>query len=745
MSKNNNDIFNALEILEEYAHSAPNKAIQISKAVFDRKPKKPTVTKMKGFGNLYGKSHADLLVQSVKVLNKIRYLETKQVIQLLERLYFYSDKTLQSEVIKAFEHVAQFNLFVLQQVDYKIQKCILDEMEHWSNKRLLKNIDIVLTVTKELLEPTFEGHSMPDYKTFTLHSGSLVVTEDLKSVRKRAIAILKKGYLLKDDLAVRAKILHTLQGATQTPHSHLYSDDLEQMVFDDTSEIISFYLEILPDAENELIQDIEEQKIWFVRRFTKNRPPKLDELEEAIKSNVAYDMFRVFVGYDGRLNPEYDFELDRQTRTQKVNEFVADISEANFEEWRKKILLVLKNHSTSDPGGYGYLETFLSEMGSNKTDLAIKLIELNEKELSPFLISLLSGIWKAQPDKAKEMISQWVEEGKYLSTWGFIFVIVDDFDLDLFRKILDKSKDTNDTRALNNIFRSILHHYPTNKNLKPIFIEVIKELTKHKDFWWVDNLWFKSSVILNDLTQKEWELVLNGLLLLPQIDYQAEEILKFIADKDPKRVIGLFHDRVEMKSKKKRSIDDRYDGVPFNFHHLGETLRPHAKVIIPEILTWYEDGGKKHNWLFKWEASHLFEEIFPALDPVLEKSLIAIIKKGTKKGRETVFSVLSKYEGGSSLWGVVKALIKQYVGTKEYAEVSGSLFGYLSQTGVVTGEDGFVRAYEGKKQEIQVLKKDSDIRIKKFAKEYEDYLNSRIAFEQKRTNEEIELMNRGLN
>ena len=35
--------------------------------------------------------------------------------------------------------------------------------------------------------------------------------------------------------------------------------------------------------------------------------------------------------------------------------------------------------------------------------------------------------------------------------------------------------------------------------------------------------------------------------------------------------------------------------------------------------------------------------------------------------------------------------------------------------------------------------------MRKFAKEYEDYLNSRIIFEQKRTNEEIELMKRGLN
>ena len=196
--------------------------------------------------------------------------------------------------------------------------------------------------------------------------------------------------------------------------------------------------------------------------------------------------------------------------------------------------------------------------------------------------------------------------------------------------------------------------------------------------------------------------------------------------------------------KKKRDIYDRYDGVPFNFHKLGETLRPHAKVIVPTLLDWYDDGGKKHNWLYQWEASYMFEEIFPSFDSILEKFLADVIKEGTKNSRRIIFSILSKYKGGSSLWGIIRIMIKQYAGTKEYNDVRDHLFGYLSQTGVVTGEDGFVRAFEAKKIEIQTLKKDSNKDIKKFAKEYEEYLNSRIIAEQKRTDEQIELMKRGL-
>ena len=744
MSKNNDDIFNELEILEEYAHMTPRKAFRVVEEICNKKPKKPNVTNIKDFGKLYGKKHEDLLVKCVKILSHIRYLETKKVFKLLEKLHHNHNKKVQSETAKSIEMISQYNIFMLQQVEYKTQELILNEIEKWGKRRLIKNFELILIVSKEMLEPTFEGDSMPDYKTFTFHSGPLVVTDSLKSIRKRNVALLKKLYRSVNDLSIQAKILLTLQGATQIPHSHLYGDDLEQMVLNDTNDIINFYLEILPTAENKLIQDIEEQKIWFTHQFTKIPLRKLGELGEAIKSNSFYNMFKVFVGYDGQLDSDYDFNRDQQTRTKKVHEFVESASLDNFDDWRKKILAVVKNYSGAELGSYGYFKMFLSELGKKKTDLAINLIKSNEKQLAPFLLSILSGIWISDKKKAKDLISKWVSEGKYLHAWGFIFVTINELDRDLLRKVLNKAKLSKDTQALNNILSSILYHYHKNKSLKSEFIEVIKILSKLKNTRWVNNLWFKRNPILDDLSKEDWEPIFKGLLIIPTIDYHAEEILKYVAKKDPAKVVNFFHDRVGIKSKKKRDIDDRYDGVPFNFHKLGEALRPHAKVVVPMLLNWYDDGGEKYNWLYQWEASHMFEEIFPSFDFILERALITIIKKGTKKSRRIIFSVLSKYKGNSSLWGIVRAMVKQYAGTKEYEEVRDRLFGYLSQTGVVTGEDGFVRAFEAKKIEIQALKKYPDKNIKRFVKEYEEYLNSKISAEQKRTNEQIELMKRRL-
>ena len=100
------------------------------------------------------------------------------------------------------------------------------------------------------------------------------------------------------------------------------------------------------------------------------------------------------------------------------------------------------------------------------------------------------------------------------------------------------------------------------------------------------------------------------------------------------------------------------------------------------------------------------------------------------------------YEGQVFLREVVREFVKAYHDKKEFHEYKRRLFNALSRTGVVTGEYGFVNAYKHKKDEIKVWQKEADTVVKEFAKEYETYLNKLIAQEQKRADEEIELMKR---
>ncbi|MFA5413771.1 MAG: hypothetical protein WC348_04530 [Patescibacteria group bacterium] len=747
MYRTNDDVFNDLEILEEYAFLTPKEAVRIIGSVIRFKPLKQSVLKikLKGWPKLFGKSSNDVFIKCVDVIKKVCYLETVDSLKLLEDIYKRcKNDDVRSHVLKAVENLSKYNLFALQQVEYLPQNLILKSINRFSAKKLNENAEIIFVVARELLSPTYEGRSYPDYKTITLHSGPLVVSDKLKGLRKESIKLLEKLYYATNELSKRTKVIQILQEATQTPHSHVYSDDMEGMVLDDTNSVIDFYIKILPEAKNEIIQQIEEQKAWFIRRFVKNPPQKIKELSEIIDKNERYSVYRVFVGWDGRLDPDFDFDKTKKDRTEKIHKFVSEISEDNFEEWRSKILSVIQNYYSSDPGIYSYFGVFLTELGQNKPEIALRIIQLNEKELKPFLVSLLIGIWKGDSVKAKILINQWIDEKKNLTVCAYLLSIVDDIDLEIIKQIFLSAKATKDIGALNNLLRAIVEKYGQNKNLKYYFIETIKELTINNDTSWVNNLWFKQSPLFSDINDKEIDTILDGMILCTRIDYQAEEILKTIAEKFPKKIIDFFYRRVLIRSKKKELITDYYDAIPFNLNKLRTVLEGHATITVPLIFKWYDAGDKKQNGLFEWEAGELLEKIFPQFNPVLEKLLIETIKKNGDIGMKIAFSIIGRYTGEEFLWGIIKALIKKHVNTKKYKEVKGHLFGYLSQTGVVSGEDGFVRSFKSKKQAIKIFEKDADIKVRNFFEEYKNYLDKKIIAEQKRTNEEIELMKRGI-
>jgi hypothetical protein len=320
---------------------------------------------------------------------------------------------------------------------------------------------------------------------------------------------------------------------------------------------------------------------------------------------------------------------------------------------------------------------------------------------------------------------------------ALVFDYVGVMDKSLINEIFNKAKEIenkniqNDT--FNNIIRSIVKNYPKHKNTKKLFINSIKELTKNENWYWVYNEWRSRDLILKALTKKDIDIVLENLLLVPDIKYSVEEILTPIAEKYPQKVINFFYRRVLIQKKKK--FENTYDAIPFDLNEINIPLSKNAKIIVPEILKWY---NKKYG-LFYWEARHLIRAIFPIFNEVLEKKLIEFIK--SKEGRkvEIVIRILRAYKGEEFLHNICKEWIKEYPKNEDYHK---EIFIILSQTGVVSGEYGFVEEFKKKKEEIQSWKKDKNKAIQLFVKKYEGFLDKRILYEKKQADEVIELRKR---
>jgi len=742
-SESNNELYENLKLLHKYIEEFGDKTpkelniIKIIKSALKKSKSLKIKPIRTAFGDLKGHSYTDITDVCLDILDQLRYFYIEQVFDLLIMLSSDRKPEIKKKSLEVLSHLSKYNLDVLKNIGYYPQLLILEKIEKWSTKQLIERIESIVNISEELLSPSFEGHSMKDYNTFTLQFGALKVDNSLKKIRERTIILLKKLYLLFKELKEKQKIIQALQEATRLPDRDNYGEDMKNMVLDNANALIDYYISIIPNVDNEIVKDIEGQIHWLIECFGRERLPKIKELQSIIISNKEYEVFRTLVGYDYYIPENFDWGKVEKERRNKIQEFINNISEENYNDWERKILSVTKNYSLlEDRGEFQHFNIFLNELAKQKPKIAYKLLTKNESKLEPFLIHLIYGIWESKLKRvAKELISKWVNEGKHLSECALVFDYVGAMDKSLISEIFKKAKEIEDKDVqndiYNNIIRAVVKNYPKHKNTKSLFINSIRGLTKNKKWYWIHNSWRHKDLILKSLTKRDVDTIFENLLFLPDIKFPAEEVLTPIAEKYPQKIISFFNKRLLIQKKQ----EDHYDAIPYRLHQIKKPLSDNSEIIVPEILKWF----KKKDYLLNWEGSRLIQAIFPIFNKSLEEELIKLIKSKNEKNIRIVFSILRAYKGEEFLHNICKELIKEYPTNDDYHK---KIFIVLSQMGVVSGEYGFVKGFEKKKEEIQSWKKDKNKAIQLFVKKYEDYLGKRILYEKKQADEDLELRKR---
>lgn len=736
---NNDDVYANLEILEQYAFRVPDQIIKISETLVNSKPIPPKEYKGK-LGRFEGKSNQDVIIKVIDLLKEVRYHKPKEVLDLLTQLT--EKEEYEKKASEAIKSLSEYNLYALKYIGYLPQGTILDELEKWNDSKTIKYHEVINIIARELLSPEYEGNSMTDYKTFTFSFGPLKASELLQKIRQRVIEIIKRLYESSKDIQIRKDILSSLNEATRTPSRGNYSQELENLIINDTNGLIEFYLSIFSDADDQLIKEIEEQSHWFIKRYGKDRLPKITELETRIASDKEYNMFRVFFGYDYKFDEELGWKEAKEQRENEIDKFIQSINGKTWGEWLKRIISIAKKYTDVDAGKFQYFNVFLHKLGKNKPEFAIELLTKYEKEMEFFLIHLLAGIWESDKKPiAKKLVIEWTKRNQHLSVSTYLFTYTNTLDLDLLNLIFKKVMGSKDKNAMFNILRVCMERHNDSDKLKQMFIFTLKELNKIKDDGWAIRLWARDYSLLDTLDSQDYDIVLQSLILHSSVDHRIEEILKPIIRKYPQKVIGFFFERVTHHLKTQEHY--RYDAIPLDFYEIREDLAQAEKAVIPEILKWFSEK----DWLYHFEASNLLGAIFPSFNGNLGTYLLDLIKQGGKQNALLVLSILRAYKGEPFIHEVSKAFIKKFLqntGNKLYREYRSEMFIVLSQTGVVTGEYGMRDAYKQKKDEIQPWKDDKNPIMQVFIKDYEKYLDDSIKFEGQRADEDIQLMKKGI-
>lgn len=114
-------------------------------------------------------------------------------------------------------------------------------------------------------------------------------------------------------------------------------------------------------------------------------------------------------------------------------------------------------------------------------------------------------------------------------------------------------------------------------------------LTARKDVRWVRDAWFAhgDTPFFDVIAAEEAKLLLENLLEVPSIEFQAERILCRIARKHLPLVWNYLGQR--LKSRAEREGQNRYEAFPHRFNGLELELSNDAKLAVSTARRWYEE------------------------------------------------------------------------------------------------------------------------------------------------------------
>jgi hypothetical protein len=486
-------------------------------------------------------------------------------------------------------------------------------------------------------------------------------------------------------------------------------------------------------------QIIKQQKISDeVKQIAHKTISAIQKFRNLLELNDKFIIYKTLVGFESVFPQDWDDESgykdNNEFRESKIKEYIESIKPENEGFWEEIIVRCTRTES-NDLATFPLFGKFINQLAQHHPSFILRLLQKYEQELSRFLVAIFDGLINGgRKDEAREHILSFIKNGKHLFSCAKLFQYNSSLDISLLITVLDKAIEISDKDTLIQISSSCVALYinGNRKNIEQIFLPAIKQLTTLNDSRWVESIWWHQNLsnFLSDLSDHEYEIVFQNLLARNSIDYHAERILLPMAKKNPARIISFFGDR--LKSKEEGSLHSRYEAVPYGFQDLAEPLSKIPKEALDIVSSWYDgDYG-----MFIYRGGRLLNNIFPQISPPLEQCLIDKVRRNEEADFMVVMAILRNYDGDPSVQNACKYLI---LALPEDSELLDEVDIILRSTGTVSGEFGFVEAYERKKQEVQAWLADPDEKIQNFARQYITNLDKSIASERRRAEEDIEL------
>lgn len=703
-----------------------------------------------------------LMTRAIKVMSGLRYLETAAVTDVLLWAAAHPEEPVRRAAGDALRGLAKYNLTVFYGTEEKSRRGVgaapqmevLDTLESKADGFLLQHLSGVLTLLEGLLSTSMESAHWSS-TAVTLSRAVTPAAHDVPTVRRRSVDLLKKIYGLAETKRQKLSVIRTLNEAARAESRSAVDKDYTEMIAANAKEVLGLFAQIAggePDLQ--IVQKIEHDSYWIHYHSASDEVRSAALLVKAIiDANSEYSIYKTLIGFEGifgewtgdRTNASYTTAAEER-RVQEAKAMAANIPEEGFGIWKQRILAFAQTES-NDMATFPVFYEFLADVAGAYPEFGLELLVGESDRLSAFLIPILRGVWDS--DKRAELLplmKRWIDDASVetklpLYACAKLFLSTKSVDLDLLERILAKAVEMKDAYVLHQVAAVGVARTPDSSQheaFKNLFLHAIRELTVLGDSRWVSDIWYRKEMkkVVAELNSTERQEVLQNLRLLPQIDYQAEDVLAVIAEREPGAVIDYFCARVyepdENARKAAEENGDSYEELPYQFHALHEKLAANASTVVQRVFEWY----RKDSSLFLYRGAKLLQLVFPEFPETFQASLVNLIRTAGEAEQDFVASVLRAYDGQSFIHTVAKQLIQALPpGSELLNEVSIA----LQSTGVVSGEYGMSEAYEKKRLEVLDWLEDPRERVRAFAAKYIAELEAMRDSERRRADESIAL------
>lgn len=734
------DILGALELLEVFVFRVPDEASKDIAALIKRVDTLALeVPDELHRGDYY--SNASLQVKAIEVLSQLRYLAQELVQDTLLPLCLHDNSIVSKSALGEVEKLAEIQLNVFNQIGVSPQLKLLEKIEALSDDDVKENSESLFLMLHHFLSSNISSHTW-NYSEVVIKSGAIPSNNDVKDLRQRTLDILKRIYILNDDIPWKKNILSIFQDAAYLYSKSEISKDTLNLVAENTLEVLSFYKSLIHTENLQIVQKIEHDSYWQYYHAMNDEVASMAlEIEQEFIKHEEYQIYRDLIGYEGifgswkviKESDEKMYLLEKE-RDEKVIGRADSVNEINFKEWSHRILEYIKTDS-SDLATFPSFYKFIDQLAQKQPQLMLAFLIENDKELAPVLISIMRGIWLSNSkEELRTVMKSWVEQEKNLYACCKLFISVNEIDEALLSAIFSKSVKLMDEDVLSMVVAVVTNSFEGDGGmiLNSYIIPAIKELSKLGSTKWLHEVWFRKNrkTLFDVLNDDAIEVMLENLVSLKDVEYHGEEILCLIAEKNPKRIMTYFGDRLNKEKERENRRD--YKAIPYKFHKLGEYLSKDTVSVVEIARSWF-DGNYG---MFIYKGAKLLENIFPDFSSEFERELIKLVKTKQRDNILFVLAVLRNYKGQVFIHPVCIEIIASL---PDEDDLSRDVMVALSSTGVVRGEYGMAEAYERKANEMLPWLELDNKKINKFAARYIENLKQDTESERKRASEEIEL------